>query len=233
MSVYYDSQDMLTSPVPVLSAPDRSVPLWRAYVGHHALVTEAGDATDGLTLLHAAHAAFEMRLRRVGPGDWVRPTPCAGWDIRALVNHIVGGNRRFLMLLGGASAEDTNRTRGEDHLGSDPVEAFLTTAAQLEAGFNEDGALSRTVDHRFGERTGAQLLALRVLDMTVYAWDVAQALGIDDTLDPVAIDFALAHADEVERLRIHGVFATPSLPLPADASPLERLLHLTGRIGVA
>jgi hypothetical protein len=85
------------------------------------------------------------------------------------------------------------------------------------------------VDHRFGERTGAQLLALRVLDMTVYAWDVAQALGVDDTLDHAAINFSLAHADEVERLRIHGVFATPSVPLSADASPLERLLHLTGR----
>jgi uncharacterized protein (TIGR03086 family) len=149
--------------------------------------------------------------------------------VRALVNHIVGGNRRYLMLLHGASSEDTNRTRDLDHLGGDPVASFLTTAAELEAAFNEAGALSRTVDHRFGERAGAQLLALRVLDITVYAWDIAQALGIDDALDPAAVAYALAHAEEVERLRIHGVFATPTAPPTPDASPQERLLHLTGR----
>ncbi len=184
---------------------------------------------DGLTLLHAAHSAFEMRLRRVGPADWGRPTPCAGWDIRALVNHIVGGNVRYVILLDGGSAEATNRTRDMDHLGTDAVTAFATTAAELETAFNRPGALSRIVDHRFGERTGAQLLALRVLDMTVYAWDLMQSLGVDDPLDPTAIDFALAHAEEVERLRVHGVFATPRMPLAADASPQEQLLHLTGR----
>ena len=187
------------------------------------------DADDPLTLLHAAHADFELRLRRVGPGDWANPTPCAGWDVRALVNHIVGGNRRYVMLLHGASAEDTNSTRDLDHLGGDPVTAFLTTATELEAAFTEAGALGRSVDHRFGKRTGAQLLALRVIDITVYGWDLAQALGIDDNLDPTAIDYSLAHAHEVERLRAHGVFATPTAPVSPSASPQERLLHLTGR----
>ena len=187
-------------------------------------------STDGLTLLRAAHADFAVRLRLVGPNDWARPTPCEGWDTRDLVNHVVGGNRRYLMLLRGASAEDTNRTRNMDHLADDPVAAFVTTAAELEAAFDEGGALARKVDHRFGERTGAQLLALRVLDITVYAWDIAQALGVDDTLDPTAVDYALTHAEEVERLRIHGVFATPTVPLSTDASPQERLIHLTGRL---
>jgi uncharacterized protein (TIGR03086 family) len=185
---------------------------------------------DGLSLLHAAHADFEVRLRLVGPDDWAKPKPCAGWDVHDLVNHVVGGNRRYLMLLGGASAEDTNRTRDVDHLAGDPVASFTTTATELEAAFDEDGALDRVVDHRFGERTGAQLLALRVLDITVYRWDVAQALGVDDSMDAIAVDYALAHADEVERLRIHGVFATPNMPLSADASPQQRLLHLTGRV---
>lgn len=57
----------------------------------------------------------------------------------------------------------------------------------------------------------------------------ARSTGLDATLDARAVDFALAHAEEVERLRDHGAFAAPDVPLPADASAQERLLHLTGR----
>ncbi|HEX3515990.1 MAG TPA: maleylpyruvate isomerase N-terminal domain-containing protein [Trebonia sp.] len=32
-------------------------------------------------------------LTKVGPGDLDAPTPCASWDVRALVNHFVGTAR--------------------------------------------------------------------------------------------------------------------------------------------
>ena len=30
------------------------------------------------------------RVEAVGEADWSRPTPCADWYVRALVNHVVG-----------------------------------------------------------------------------------------------------------------------------------------------
>lgn len=184
--------------------------------------------TDGLTVLRSANATFEQRLRRVTADDWSLPTPCSEWDVHALVNHVIGGNRRYVMLLRGASAESVDRTRTEDHLGSDPVAAFATTAGELAAVFGEDGALTRVAHHPIGDRTGAELLAMRVLDVTVHAWDLARALGVDDVLDPEAVEFALAHAELIEAGRQHGSFA--SLPSPSDgASQQARLLHLVGR----
>lgn len=183
----------------------------------------------GSVALSRANAAFEQRLRLVGADDWSRPTPCSEWDAHALVHHVIGGNRRYTMLLHGASAESVNRTRTENHLGDDPVTAFMTTAGELAAAFREDGALTRLAHHPVGDRTGADLLTMRVLDVTVHAWDLARALDVDDTLDPDAVEFALAHAAVIEAGRGHGSFAIPTGPPPVATSPQARLLHLAGR----
>ena len=183
----------------------------------------------GLTELGRAGAGFEQRLRRVGTDDWGRPTPCSEWDVRALVNHVIGGNRRYVMLLRGASAEAVDRTRTADHLGADPVAAFTTTAGALAVAFGEDGALIRIAHHPIGDRTGAQLLAMRVLDLTVHAWDLARALDVDDTLDDAPVEFALTHAELIDAGRAHGSFAVPAVSPLVAASPQDRLLHLSGR----
>ena len=183
---------------------------------------------DGSMALSRANAAFEQRLRLVGADDWARPTPCSEWDVHALVNHVIGGNRRYTMLLHGASAESVDRTRSEDHLGTDPRAAFTTTARELAEVFREAGALTRIAHHPIGDRTGAELLAMRVLDVTVHAWDLARALDVDDTLDPDAVEFALAHSEVIEAGREHGSFAIPPGP-PNATSPQARLLHLAGR----
>ena len=47
--------------------------------------------TDALEMLALADEGFEERLRRVGDGNWQRPTPCAEWDVYRLVNHVVVG----------------------------------------------------------------------------------------------------------------------------------------------
>ena len=183
----------------------------------------------GSMALSRANADFEQRLRLVGTDDWTRSTPCSEWDVRALVNHVIGGNRRYAMLLRGASAESVDRTRAEDHLGADPVTAFATTAGELAAVFRKDGALTRVAHHPIGDRTGAELLAMRVLDVSVHAWDLARALDVGDTLDPEAVAYALAHAEVIDVGRRHGSFAIPTDAPPTAASPQARLLHLAGR----
>src|ERR1700730_11667834 len=40
-------------------------------------------------------------LTKVGPGDMDAPTPCASWDVRALVNHLVGTPRWWAAVVGG------------------------------------------------------------------------------------------------------------------------------------
>jgi phosphoenolpyruvate carboxylase len=91
--------------------------------------------TDPTDALAVANADFADRLRLVKPGDWERPTPCTEWDVRALVNHAVGGNLRYTMLLHGVPEYEVEATRAADTLGEHPLASFLTTAAEVLAAF--------------------------------------------------------------------------------------------------
>lgn len=182
-----------------------------------------------LDLLTRADDGFTQRLALVRPHQWVAPTPCAAWDVKALVNHVVGANRRYAMLLHGASADDVDATRATDHLGDDPAASFLATATEFRAAISEAGAMERTARHPAGDRTGAQLLEMRVLDVAVHTWDLARAIGADESLDPDVVAFALALQDTFEAGRARGSFAPPPGETPADPSAQARLLHRLGR----
>jgi len=43
--------------------------------------------------------------------DWARSTPCDEWSVRDLVNHVVGGNFRYVMILAGEPDDAVLRTR--------------------------------------------------------------------------------------------------------------------------
>ena len=182
-----------------------------------------------LDLLIRANDGFINRLALVQAHQWLAPTPCSAWDVRALVNHVVGANRRYTMLLHGATAEDVDATRAADHLGQDPVASFVATADELNATLREPGALARTTQHPAGERTGLELLATRVLDVAVHTWDLARAIGADESLDSDVVAFALTLRDTFEAGREFGSFARPPAESLTDFSAQARLLHLLGR----
>jgi uncharacterized protein (TIGR03086 family) len=139
-----------------------------------------------------ANDEFARRLRLVGDDDWQRPTPCSDWDVRALVNHVVGANVRYELLLHGAPTEQVEATRTVDHLGHDALASFVATADVVVGCFHEDGALERIAHHATGDRTGRDLLSMRVLDAAIHGRDLAQAIGVDEAPcdDVVAFIFA-------------------------------------------
>ena len=55
--------------------------------------------------LRRSVSEFGTRLRPIHGTHWSRPTPCEEWDVRELVNHVVGGALRYTMLLHGATAD--------------------------------------------------------------------------------------------------------------------------------
>jgi uncharacterized protein (TIGR03086 family) len=99
----------------------------------------------------------------------------------------------------------------------------------LNAAIRDPGAMARTAHHPAGERTGAQLLETRVLDVTVHTWDLARSIGADESLDPDLVAFALTLRDTFEAGRERGSFAPPPGQMPAGVSAQARLLHLLGR----
>lgn len=186
-------------------------------------------STDTVGLLVIANDEFARRLRLVGPDDWWRPTPCSEWDVRALVNHVVGGLVRHQMLLHGAQTHEVEATRAVDQLGADPVAAFAAAAEVVVSCFCEDGALERIVHHTAGDRTGRELLSMRVLDSAIHSWDLARAIGAQETLDDEVVAFLLAYTAGLDLGPRQRAFAPADADAPRNVSSQDRLLHRLGR----
>jgi len=176
-----------------------------------------------------ATKGFEHHLRAVPPDGWSAPTPCTEWDVRHLANHMTRGNLNYVGLVRGATREEFLAQRDADALGDDPVTAFTTSVTACAAAFAESGALDRVVDYPLGKLSGRQALALRTADSVVHTWDLARALGADDTLDADLVAWVDDGYDDIfAGLAVDRFFADPPAGAPTTARQ-DRLLTRFGR----
>ncbi len=186
---------------------------------------------DPTEYLDIAGQGFRTVLRAIDADSWGLETPCEGWSVRDLVHHVVVGNQRATYLLGGASRERTNALVAGDLLGEDPLRSFDRSLAAQAGAFAEPGALERTCEIGIGEVPGRGLLQFRTVDLVVHAWDLARAIGSDETPDPDLVDYLWRDIQPtVPVMGTMGVFgAGPSGTLRADAPVLLKLLDASGR----
>ena len=184
---------------------------------------------NGAEALERSGREFRQRLVEVESDDWARPTPCDEWSVRDLVNHVVGGNLRYVMILAGEPADAVVRTREQDWLGSDPLGSFDDAFARVIESFSVPGILAAAVRHpRLGAMTADQLRVLRVNELTVHAWDLARAVDTDDRLDEEVVAWLLERLEPLLATRAGLYEPDAADDLPA-AGPQGRLLRLLGR----
>jgi len=186
---------------------------------------------DALEALRQSSRELETRLRQVGDDEWDLPTPCVEWNVRELVNHMLLGTRMSVQLLAGASREDAIAALGEDMMATsqDPVADFVDLAAQMQAGF--DAGLEGTVDHPMGQIPRTMFIGFRIMDNGTHAWDLARAIGADETLDA---DLVSRMWDDIQPmaggLAELGIFGDSASGDVGDDAPLQtRFLDLVGR----
>jgi uncharacterized protein (TIGR03086 family) len=115
--------------------------------------------------------------RREQFGD---PTPCGDWNVRDLLNHIIGG---CISVAAGATGKRVGFSEGPDHVAQDHVAAYKRASTDALAAFRAPGALDRTFTLRTGDTPGSVALGLAVADAVVHGWDLAKATGQDGTFD--------------------------------------------------
>jgi uncharacterized protein (TIGR03086 family) len=140
---------------------------------------------DVCEIYRRAGAGFAAGVHRVGE-RWTDPTPLPGWDVRALVHHLVEEQRWAPPLLGGQTIHQVGDRFAGDLLGTDPVPAFDAAAGKALEAVHAEGALERTVHLSSGECPGHEYVMQLAADHLVHSWDLARALGLDETLDPAA-----------------------------------------------
>lgn len=183
---------------------------------------------DEVTAFLRASNGYVRRARAVTPAQWSAATPCSEWDVRTLVNHVVGEYLWVPELIAGKTISDVGSRLDGDLLGKDPLATLESAARDAQAAAEAPDSLTRVVHLSFGDVPGADYLGQMAIDSVIHAWDLARAIGADETLDPELVDFAFEELRQhAEDWRSAGLFGPEKNP--ADDSTQARLLALTGR----
>ncbi len=106
----------------------------------------------GSELLSQAMASTGAVLARVSKEQLDRATPCASWQVRELVNHVVGATTYFAVTA--ETGEAPPRENESDFCDGDFVAAFNSGAARAIKAFEADGVMDKTLKLPFAELPG-------------------------------------------------------------------------------
>ncbi len=183
-----------------------------------------------------AHEAYERSLIAfdvvvAGIGEkpfWDEPTPCADWNVRTLLNHVVAEDRWVAPLLAGRTIDSVGDELAGDLLGADPVAAWQAARTEAVAAARA-AADEQPVALSFGTVPAAEYLWQLAADHLIHGWDLASAAGAASPADADLIDaVARWFGDREEAYRAAGVVG-PRTPVAKGASAYSRLLAAFGR----
>lgn len=182
-----------------------------------------------VSLYTRAVDAFLAAVDQVPDGAWAAPTPCTDWDVRALVNHVVGEDRWVVPLLEGRTIAEVGDALDGDLLGDAPREAAAEAGKAAAAAMSEPGALQRTVHLSFGDFSGADYAWQMLADHVVHTWDLAAATGQDRVLDPHLVAATAAWWAGWEAAYRGAGAVGPAVDVGPGASEQDRLIASFGR----
>jgi uncharacterized protein (TIGR03086 family) len=183
------------------------------------------DPIDALELSWKQGAELVAGLR---PDELTLPTPCAGWDVRRLLNHTLGEVVMMTRVNAGkpGGTDDHGDLVGDglslgtlwDELGRDNVASW------------RDGGLEGDRAYFYGTFPAGAAVVMNLGEVLVHSWDLARATGRAYDLDPELAEvlYELYRAVPLEDKRANGVFG-PEVTVPTDAPVADRLLALSGR----
>jgi uncharacterized protein (TIGR03086 family) len=189
-------------------------------------------AMANITRLHR-RALEETRsvVAAIDRGQWADASPCDGWDVQALLNHLVSGNLWAAELGSGRTIDEVGNRLDGDVLGDNALAAYDTSAEAAAGTFEAAGALDAPCAVSYGPVPGSVYAGHRFIDVLIHGWDLATATGQDPTLDPELVDAAYRLLlDQADMVRASGMFGEDIL-VPAGAGPQTQLLAFIGRKG--
>lgn len=194
-------------------------------VRHMSAPTKQGESMDPLEQLDLLAPALGGVVTQIGAGQLDEPTPCTDFTVRGVLEHMIAGATGFAAAFRGEPAPSAN---GDGS--ADPVGRFGEAMTGLVDAVRSPGALDRTIAAPFGDVPGQTFARFVVLDGLVHGWDLAIATGrpYQPPVTLVAEVDAFAREAIVPAMREADMFAAP-VEAPADATPIERLVALTGR----
>jgi uncharacterized protein (TIGR03086 family) len=160
------------------------------------------------------------------------PTPDGDATVADLLDHIHSLSRAFAA----AAAKDV----ASSHAAAPPDGSRLSPdwrisiperLAALAAAWRSESAWTGMTKAGGIDMPAEVAASVATNEVIVHGWDLAAGTGHEYTADPELVELAIAFVEPTARQNPDGVpgLFGPAVVVPDDASPLHRLLGLTGR----
>ncbi|MDT9690187.1 TIGR03086 family metal-binding protein [Streptomyces sp. P9(2023)] len=172
----------------------------------------------------AARVARGVTAEQLG-----RPSVCADWTVRELVNHLVlysshGLERRALREQLPEATVQRDFTADADW-----AEGYAAQLDRALAAWEKPEVWEGDVDTGHMTMPATVIASLIVKELTLHGWDLARSTGERFTVPDATGTFVLAVVEEhAELYRRYEGFAAP-VPVPENATDFERALATSGR----
>jgi uncharacterized protein (TIGR03086 family) len=182
-----------------------------------------------VALLERALAQAETVLAGIRPGQESLPTPCADWNVNALVIHLAKADLPNFKAAARGESVDWARPPGE--LGGDWLEEFRSNAQALQDIWTR-ADLDQQVPSMGGRTAPLRSRAdQQIAELAMHSWDLARATGQHPDLDSEVAEHGLAWSRTMLRPEFRGpdkAFGA-EFPVPSGASSYDRLAGWFGR----
>jgi uncharacterized protein (TIGR03086 family) len=159
-------------------------------------------------------------VNAIVPSQFDLPTPCDEWNVRQVLEHMIGGNRR---IAGNPPVE------GEDVIGHDLSAAYAASAAGAAATFEADGGLDRIYKLLIGDVSGHLAVQARAGDQLAHAWDLARATGMATDLAPELYEIGLESLHQRFAAGRNAALFADEQPAPEGSTAADRFVAYAGR----
>ena len=148
--------------------------------------------------------------------DWTAPSPCDGWTVRDVANHLVDAMCFFAAAVDGGP---------DAYQGEDLAHAYREAADRCLAVYEDPAVLAASHPFPFGPTPGSVIARISMSESLVHGWDMARGAGVQYTPALEVVESVLA---SVGPPPAEGMFAPPVEP--ASDEPMTVLLAKLGRV---
>jgi uncharacterized protein (TIGR03086 family) len=189
----------------------------------------AACAPSGATALLAGAISYALgACVQVAPGEMALPTPCADWDLAALLAHLAGSMADLETAIRTGHLDlDPGELPAPDHDGGDPVEALRDQAANLMFACYAHHGPGRFVLVGDLPLPAGIVACTGAVEIAVHGWDVSAARGRGVPIPP-ALAIRMLRLCPLLVAGREGLFGAP-VQVPDQASPCDRLVAYLGR----
>lgn len=181
-----------------------------------------------VAMLQRAVDATRPVVAGISPDQFEAATPCTEWDVRDLLNHLIGEYEAIAAAAGlGVANSGVTDFTATDHVG-----AYDGAAAKATKALAAPGALEQTLEMPWGPTPGNVVLGLTIADTVVHGWDLAKATGQELQAEPDVAEAVYGMTSGM--MEPNGKFPrgdsfAPPVEVPDDAPIQDKMLAYLGR----